>query len=114
MLSAICFLYILFDKNLMLFTIFSHPLKTSRVPTRICVACYIDSSSIWRKPLNQLSNKTSKHPHGSFEVKCGSSEHDVYSVSEKAIIKVSSQTVIVLTVSDYRSHSCRFLYSSYF
>jgi hypothetical protein len=41
-------------------------------------------------PFQHPFDKAQKKPHGSFEVECGSCQHDVYGVSEKTLVKVPS------------------------
>ena len=43
--------------------------------------------------------------YGSYEVICGSSEHDINSVSEKTLVEVPSQMMAVLAVPDNRFYS---------
>ena len=52
--------------------------------------------SLCHEPPDDTSEKAQKEPHGSFEVKCGSSEHDIYRVSEKTLVEVPSQTMVAL------------------
>ena len=52
--------------------------------------------SLCHEPPDDPSEKAQKEPHGSFEVKCGSSEHDIYRVSEKTLVEVPSQTMVAL------------------
>lgn len=46
--------------------------------------------------------KRYKKSYGSYEVICGSSEHDINSVSEKTLVEVPSQMMAVLAVPDNR------------
>ena len=52
--------------------------------------------SLCHEPPNDPFEKAQKKPHGSFEVICGSSEHDIYRVSEKTLVEVPSQTMVAL------------------
>ena len=44
--------------------------------------------SLCHEPPDDPFEKAQKEPHGSFEVKCGSSEHDIDRVSEKTLVIV--------------------------
>ena len=57
---------------------------------------YFAHSAPYLQPLDEAQKK----PHGSFEVECGSSEHDVEGVSEKIPVEVSSKTMVALAMSD--------------
>ena len=74
---------------------------------RTCESIICDNRplSLCHEPPNAPSEKAQKEPHGSFEVKCGSSEHDIYRVSEKTLVKVPSQTMVALAVPDNRFYS---------
>ena len=52
--------------------------------------------SLCHEPPNDPFEKAQKEPRGSFEVICGSSEHDIYRVSEKTLVEVPSQTMVAL------------------
>ena len=58
--------------------------------------------SLCHEPPNDPFEKAQKEPHGSLEVKCSSSEHDIYRVSEKLLVEVPSQTMVALAVPDYK------------
>ena len=58
------------------------------------------------QPLYPLADKAHKSSHDPFDVKCGSCEHDIDRVSEKALIEVSTQTMVILAMSDDRLNSC--------
>ena len=70
--------------------------------------------SLCHEPPNDPFEKAQKEPHGSFEVICGSSEHDIYRVSEKTLVEVPSQTMVALAVPITGSISARFLNNSCF
>ena len=74
---------------------------------RACAGITCDdwALSLCHDPPSAPSEKAQKEPHGSFEVKCGSSEHDIYRVSEKTLVKVPSQTMVALAVPDNRFYS---------
>ena len=74
---------------------------------RACAGITCDdwALSLCHDPPNAPSEKAQKEPHGSFEVKCCSSEHDIYRVSEKTLVKVPSQTMVALAVPDNRFYS---------
>ena len=62
--------------------------------------------SLYHEPHDDPREKTQKKPHGSCEViRCGS-EHDVNRVSEKALVKIPSQTMIAFAVPDNGLYSC--------
>ena len=62
--------------------------------------------SLYHELHDDPSEKTQKKPHGSFEViRCGS-EHDVNRVSEKALVKIPSQTMVAFAVPDNGLYSC--------
>lgn len=48
-----------------------------------CIICDNRPLSLCHEPPNDPFEKAQKEPRGSFEVICGSSEHDIYRVSEK-------------------------------
>ena len=48
-----------------------------------CIICDNRPLSLCHEPPNDAFEKAQKEPRGSFEVICGSSEHDIYRVSEK-------------------------------
>ena len=61
-----------------------------------CIICDNRPLSLCHEPPNDPFEKAQKEPHGSFEVICGSSEHDIYRVSEKTLVEVPSQTMVAL------------------
>ena len=83
----------------------SQALKTLCMGTCTCIACVNWPLPLCHEPLDDPSEKAQKEPHGSFEVICSSSEHDIYRVSEKTLVKVPSQTMVALAVSDNRFYS---------
>lgn len=70
-----------------------------------CIICDNRPLLLCHEPPNDPSEKAQKEPHGFLEVICGSSEHDIYRVSEKTLVKVPSQTMVALAVSDNRFYS---------
>ena len=74
---------------------------------RACECIIYDNRPLFlcHEPHNDPSEKAQKEPHGFLEVICGSSEHDIYRVSEKTFIKVPSQTMVALVVPDNRFYS---------
>ena len=67
---------------------------------RACESIICDNRqlSLCHEPPNAPSEKAQTEPHGSFEVICGSSEHDISRVSEKTLVEVLSQTMVALAV----------------
>ena len=61
-----------------------------------CFICDNRPLSLCHEPPNDPFEKAQKKPHGSFEVICGSSEHDIYRVSEKTLVEVPYQTMVAL------------------
>ena len=78
----------------------SQALKTLCMGTCTCIACVNWPLPLCHEPLDDPSEKAQKEPHGSFEVICSSSEHDIYRVSEKTLVEVPSQTMVALAVPD--------------
>ena len=76
----------------------SQALKTICMGTCTCIACVNWPLPLCHEPLDEPSEKAQKEPHGSFEVICSSSEHDIYRVSEKTLVEVPSQTMVALAV----------------
>lgn len=68
--------------------------------TCTCIASVNWPLPLCHEPLDDPSEKAQKKPHGSFEVICSSSEHDIYRVSEKTLVEVPSQTMVALAVPD--------------
>ena len=64
--------------------------------TYTCIACVNWPLPLCHEPLDEPSEKAQKEPHGSFEIICSSSEHDIYRVSEKTLVEVPSQTMVAL------------------
>ena len=60
------------------------------------ITCDDRALSLCHESPNDPFEKAQKEPHGSFEVICGSSEHDIYRVSEKTLVEVPSQTMVAL------------------
>ena len=86
--------------GLLLIAIISQALKTLCMGTCTCIACVNWPLPLCHEPLDDPSEKAQKEPHGSFEVICSSSEHDIYRVSEKTLVEVPSQTMVALAVPD--------------
>ena len=61
-----------------------------------CIICDNRPLSLCHEPPNDPFEKAQKVPRGSFEVICGSSEHDIYRVSEKTLVEVPYQTMVAL------------------
>ena len=61
-------------------------------------------SDLRNKHENKFVKRPKKKPHGSFKVIC-SSKHDINGVSEKTLVKVSSQTMVALAMPDNRFYS---------
>ena len=78
------------------FGVDSQALKTICTGTCTCIACVNWPLPLCHEPLDEPSEKAQKEPHGSFEVICSSSEHDIYRVSEKTLVEVPSQTMVAL------------------
>ena len=57
-----------------------------------CIICDNRPLSLCHEPPNDPFEKAQKEPRGSFEVICGSSEHDIY----KTLVEVPSQTKVAL------------------
>ena len=74
----------------------SRALKTSHMRACASITCDEWAMSLCHEPPNDPFEKAQKEPHGSLEVKCGSSEHDIYRVSEKTLVEVPSQTMVAL------------------
>ena len=74
---------------------------------RTCECIISDNRPLFlcHEPHNAPSEKAQKEPHGFLEVICGSSEHDIYRVSEKTLVKVPSQTMVAIAVPDNRFYS---------
>ena len=83
----------------------SQALKTICMDTCTCIACVNWPLPLCHEPFDDPSEKAQKEPHGSFEVICSSSEHDIYRVSEKTLVEVPSQTMVALAVPDNRLNS---------
>ena len=86
--------------QIILTIIISQALKTLYMGTCTCIACVNWPLPLCHEPLDDPSEKAQKEPHGSFEVICSSSEHDIYRVSEKPLVEVPSQTMVALAVPD--------------
>ena len=71
-----------------------------------CIICDNRPLFLCHEPPNAPSEKAQKEPPGFLEVICGSSEHDIYRVSEKTLVKVPSQTMVALGMPDNRFCSC--------
>ena len=69
------------------------------------ITCDDRALSLCHESPNDPFEKAQKEPHGSFEVICGSSENDIYRVSEKTLVEVPSQTMVALAVPDNRFYS---------
>ena len=74
----------------------SRALKISHMRAYECIICDNRPLSLCHEPPKDPFEKAQKEPHGSFEVICGSSEHDIYRVSEKTLVNVPSQTMVAL------------------
>ena len=61
-----------------------------------CIICDNRPLSLCHETPNDPFEKAQKEPHGSFEVICGSSEHDIYRVFEQTLVEVPSQTMVAL------------------
>ena len=72
---------------------------------RVCITCDGKRFPRCHESRDDPSKKTQKKPYGSFEIKCCGSEHDVNRVSEKSLVKVSSQTMVAFAVPDNRFYS---------
>ena len=70
-----------------------------------CIICDNRPLFLCHEPHNDPSEKAQKEPHGFLKVICGSSEHDIYRVSEKTLVKVPSQTMVAIAVPDNRFYS---------
>ena len=86
--------------QIILTIIISQALKTLCIGKCTCIACVNWPLPLCHEPLDDPSEKAQKEPHGSFEVICSSSEHDIYRVSEKTLVEVPSQTMVALAVPD--------------
>ena len=93
-----------FSLNAML--LHSRALKTSRMRACACITCNNRPYPLCHEPHDDPPDKAQKEPHGSFEVICGGSEHDVNRVSEKTLVEVPSQTMVALAVPYNRLYSC--------
>ena len=82
--------------HLIFSTIDSRSLKISHMRAYECIICDNRPLSLCHEPPKDPFEKAQKEPHGSFEVICGSSEHDIYRVSEKTLVNVPSQTMVAL------------------
>ena len=82
--------------QIILTIIISQALKTLCIGKCTCIACVNWPLPLCHEPLDEPSEKAQKEPHGSFEVICSSSEHDIYRVSEKTLVEVPSQTMVAL------------------
>ena len=83
-------------EQLELLELHSRALKTSHMLACECIICDNRPLSLCHEPPNDQLEKAQKEPHGAFEVICGSSEHDIYWVSEKTLVEVPSQTMDAL------------------
>ena len=70
-----------------------------------CIICDNRPLFLCHEPPNAPSEKAQKEPHVFLKVICGSSEHDIYRVSEKTLVKVPSQTMVALAVPDNQFYS---------
>ena len=61
-----------------------------------CIICHNRPLPLCHEPPNDPFEKAQKAPRGSFEVICGSSEHDSWRVCEKTLVEVPSQTMVAL------------------
>ena len=73
--------------------------------TCTCITCDNRPLPLCHEPHETPSEQAQKKPHGSFEVICCGSEHDVDGVSEKTLVEVPSQTMVALAVPDNRLNS---------
>ena len=73
--------------------------------TCACITCDNRLYPLCHEPHDVPPDKAQKEPHGSFEVICGGSEHNVDRVSEKTLVEVPSQTMVALAVPDNRFYS---------
>ena len=80
--------------------VYGRALKSSHMRACECIICDNRPLLLCHEPPNAPSEKAQKEPHGFLEVICGSSEHDIYRVSEKTLVKVPSQTMVALVVPD--------------